>query len=58
MIGGAGAAQSKFEGAGPVFLHLWLPRGWQLRNGPIIHDVTSVKYSKENEICTMFSKIK
>ena len=23
---------------------------WQQRNGPIIHDVTSVKYNKENNI--------
>ena len=23
---------------------------WQQRNGPILHDVTSVKYNKENEI--------
>ena len=25
---------------------------WQQRNRPIIHDVTSVKYDKENEICS------
>ena len=35
---------------------------WQQRNGIIIHDVTSVKYDKENEIFSqiivdMFSKI-
>ena len=27
---------------------------WQQRNGTIIHNVTSVKYNKENEIFTYF----
>ena len=34
---------------------------WQQRNGQIIHDVTSVKYKKKNDIFSlidMFSKIK
>ena len=30
------------------------PNGWQQRNEPIIHDVTSVKYNKKNKIVSHF----
>ena len=29
---------------------------WQLRNGPIINDVTSVKYNKQNDIFSHYSQ--